>query len=81
MENKRFAVFPSGQYLQIRCMEHPEAFARMQFVENDGAVSVVEITCPECGSTGPLKCDQFTISNEWTKALVAMGETRNLPKN
>lgn len=81
MDDRRFEVFPSGQYLRIECTKHRQAFPQMRFVENNGAVSVVEITCPECGSTGPLKCNQFEISAAWTAGLLAMGEAKNLPSN
>ena len=81
MDDKRFEIFPSGQYLQIRCKAHPEEFPELQFIEESGVVAIMEITCSKCGSTGPLKCDQFRYSNEWKEGLIAMGEAKHLPRH
>ena len=81
MDDKRFEVFPRGPYLKIQCTRHPEAFPEMRFIDESGTLSIMEISCPECGSTGPLRCDQFRFSNEWKEGLIAMGESKGLPKN
>ncbi len=71
MQPPEFKIFRSVDYLLIRCTEHPQQFARLEYVGNDGPVPLMVITCPVCGSLGPLKCGEFTMSHDLKAGLVA----------
>ena len=52
-----FKIVPSGDYLQVLCAKCRET-CQLDFVGFDPAIPVVEITCPNCGSSGKWKLDR-----------------------
>ena len=79
-EKPTFTIYKQADYLNIRCVEHPEEHSRLEYVEDDGPVPMLTIECPKCGKIGPLKCGQFWMSNDLKNGLIALGESKHLPK-
>jgi hypothetical protein len=80
MVSPKYFLLHHADYLQLRCAVDNER-CEMKFIEYDPTVALVEVHCPKCGTLGPLKFDGFTISIEWANGLIAMGESKHLPKN
>jgi hypothetical protein len=81
MQFPRFTLTKQADYINIRCMEHPDEFAQMKYASDDGAVPAIEISCPKCGTLGPIKCGGFSRSNELKQEWIEIGEAKHLPKN
>jgi hypothetical protein len=81
MNLPKFTVTKQVDYLDIRCEQHPEEFARMAYVSDDGPVPMIEISCPKCGTLGPLKCGGFSVSKELKQEWIEVGEAKHLPRN
>ena len=57
MENRQptiFRIVPNGDYLHVECETCREA-SELDFKGYDPVVPLIEITCPNCGSSGKWK--------------------------
>ena len=49
-----YKIVPSGDYLHVVCIKCGEA-CELDFKGYDPAVPLIQITCPNCGSSGKWK--------------------------
>jgi hypothetical protein len=57
LQKALYRIVPSGDYIQVICEKCGEA-CELDYKGLDPAIPLIEITWPECGSSGEYKLDK-----------------------
>jgi predicted RNA-binding Zn-ribbon protein involved in translation (DUF1610 family) len=57
LQNPKYKIIPSGDYLQVVC-ENCGEVCEFDYKGLDPAIPLIEITCPKCGTSGAWKLDK-----------------------